>query len=82
MNRRRLPFGAPWILVVGAACGTAKLTPTQCEQLREDTPCDSDQKCNTDQHGCGLNGFTCRDGKWHALITYCNPPGPSPSPAK
>lgn len=32
-------------------------------------------------HGCGLNGYVCKDGKWREQITYCNPAAPE-EPAK
>lgn len=30
---------------------------------------------------CGLNGYTCHDGKWREDFTYCNPPGLLPPAA-
>ena len=54
---------------------TAKLTPEQCKEIQHDAPCAPDDRCEI-ATGCGLNGYECRDGKWHELMTLCNPPPP------
>ena len=99
---RRTSFAAPFVMVVTAACGgPAKREPIhdnppqpqdtpeaaieRCKATQRDTACEPDQRCHI-ADGCGLNGFECRDGKWHEQMTLCNPPPPGsevapPAPA-
>lgn len=81
MRQRRLIFAAPFVLVVATGCPKGKPSPKECAEIREGSDCEAGQSCETENHSCGVNGYTCRDGKWHALMTYCNPPGPEPAPA-
>jgi hypothetical protein len=78
-QHRRIAFAAPFVLVVAAGCPKGKPTPKECAEIREHSACEAGQSCETDNHSCGLNGFTCRDGEWHALMTYCNPAAPQPA---
>lgn len=79
-QHRRLAFAAPFVLVIAAGCPKGNPSTKECAEIREDSPCEADQHCATENHSCGVNGFTCRDGKWHAVMTYCNPPAPNDNP--
>lgn len=50
-----------------------------CETIQAGDSClVPDQRCLLDgrETECGINGYECRDGKWRALMTRCNPPPP------
>lgn len=55
---------------------SAKRSVEECKEIRRDTPCVGDESCDI-QPGCGLNGWQCREGKWHEMMKLCNPPPPS-----
>ncbi|MCW5801637.1 MAG: hypothetical protein KIT31_04570 [Deltaproteobacteria bacterium] len=90
--RIRTQFAAPFVMVVATACGggsnvaphknpprpTEPAAAAACEQQKEGDACTTGYSCKVaNSDGCGLTGYTCNDGAWHAVQVACNPPPPS-----
>lgn len=64
------------VTLAAAGCCPSKPTAGDPCHLWQPKSCVGDGEPSA----CGLNGYSCHDGKWREDFTYCNPPGPAPSP--
>ncbi|MFT5682689.1 MAG: hypothetical protein ACI8RZ_003613 [Myxococcota bacterium] len=82
MKRLRVVVAITSLLPLGCG-GLSALLPCPSDITEGQSCMQADQYCpqpNLDEHGCGVEGFTCTAGIWAAELTTCNPPEPPPPP--
>lgn len=74
----KLRFAAPFVVVTAPLL--TDCARRDCTKVVEGTSCSGAERCAIDgkENDCGLNGYSCHEGKWRADMTYCNPPPQNP----
>ncbi len=74
----KLRFAAPFVVVTAPLL--TDCARRDCTKIVEGSSCSGSERCPIDgkENACGLNGYSCHEGKWRADMTYCNPPPQNP----